>query len=145
MPLIICEIIIGILVFFTGACVFSFLNVIVYRLPQKLSFVKGSSFCPSCHHKLGTLDLFPIFSYLFLRGKCRYCKAHIPVRDTIVEIIGGGLALFCAWQFPQTWYLAALTAFAFYAVLAVVTLLDWDTMEIADGCHIAIAALAVIS
>lgn len=145
MPLIICEIIIGILVFFTEACVFSFLNVIVYRLPQKLSFVKGSSFCPSCHHKLGTLDLFPIFSYLFLRGKCRYCKAHIPVRDTIVEIIGGGLALFCAWQFPQTWYLAALTAFAFYAVLAVVTLLDWDTMEIADGCHIAIAALAVIS
>ena len=60
-----------ILLFFAGACVFSFLNVIVYRVPKKMSFIRGRSACPACHHELGAADLIPIFSYLLLRGKCR--------------------------------------------------------------------------
>lgn len=144
MGLIISQICFAILLFALGSCVFSFCNVIVCRVPQKQSFLKGRSHCPVCGHTLSALDLIPIFSYLFLGGKCRYCKARIPVRDTIVEFIGGGLAIFCAWFYwPNP--LAALTVFAFYSVLIVVTLMDWDTMEISNGCHIAILILAVAS
>lgn len=133
----------AVLLFMLGACVFSFLNVIVYRAPRKMSFVKGFSICPNCGHRLGALDLVPIFSYLFLRGNCRYCKAHIGIRDTLVELMGGFLAIFCVWRFEN--YGQALTAFLFYCVLTVVTFLDIDTMEIEDECHIVIVLLAVLA
>lgn len=143
MGLLICKTMLGILVFFTGTCVFSFLNVIVYRVPRRISFVKGFSVCPACGHRLGSLDLIPIFSYIFLRGKCRYCKAPIGNRDTLIEGLGGAAALLCIYKFEN--YGTALTVFAFFCVLTVVAFLDIDTMEIADGCHVAIVVLAVIS
>ncbi|MEG0275301.1 MAG: prepilin peptidase, partial [Longicatena sp.] len=57
--------------FFIGICIASFINVVIWRVPQKLSIAKGRSFCPNCKHELKWMDLIPIFSYLFLRGKCR--------------------------------------------------------------------------
>lgn len=124
-----------------GACIFSFLNVIVYRVPRKMSFVKGFSQCPSCGHRLHAPDLVPVFSYLFLAGKCRYCKERIGIRDTLVELFGGLTALFCFLKYDE--YGAALTVFAFLCILTVVTLMDIDTMEIEDGCWIGAAVLAV--
>ena len=56
---------IAVVIFFMGTCIFSFLNVIIYRVPRKMDFVKGHSFCPSCRHQLGALDLIPLFSYIF--------------------------------------------------------------------------------
>lgn len=143
MGVIVCEIILYALVFFTGTCIFSFLNVIIYRVPKHLSFVKGHSMCPSCEHQLGWADLIPVFSYLFLGGKCRYCKTRIGKRDTCIEVLGGGLALLCIYEFDDIG--TALTVFAFFSVLTVVAFLDIDTMEIEDGCHIAIIILAVVS
>ena len=81
------------LIFMMGTAIFSFLNVVIYRVPKQLNFVKGASFCPSCGHELRLCDMVPVFSYIFLRGKCRYCKTHIPVRDTLTEILGGILAV----------------------------------------------------
>lgn len=143
MRLILCELILGIIVFFTGTCIFSFLNVIIYRVPRKMSFVKGFSMCPSCGHRLGAGDLVPVFSYLFLRGRCRYCKTSIGSRDTWIELLGGMAALFCVIKYESTG--AALTVFAFFCILTVVTFLDIDTMEIEDGCSIAIIILALVS
>jgi leader peptidase (prepilin peptidase)/N-methyltransferase len=82
-----------IFVFALGATIGSFLNVLIYRLPLKLNFVSGRSFCPHCEHPLSALDLVPILSYLGLRGKCRYCKEPISPRYMVVEALTGALAL----------------------------------------------------
>lgn len=139
---LLCEVLIGILIFFTGTCIFSFLNVIIYRVPKKISFIKGHSVCPACGHRLGAADLVPVWSYVFLRGKCRYCRASIGSRDTWVELMGGGLALLCAYHYENT--VKALSVFAFFCILTVVAFLDMDTMEIEDGCWMAVAALTVV-
>lgn len=141
MGVLVCEIILYALVFITGTCIFSFLNVIVYRVPKKMSFIKGHSICPSCGHTLGAADLVPIFSWLFLRGKCRYCGARVSGRDTFVELLGGTAALFCVFKCENL--AEAVTVFAFYCIMTVTAFLDIDTMEIEDGCWIAAALLAV--
>ena len=81
------------LIFTIGAVFGSFLNVLIYRLPKKENFVSGSSYCPHCNHKLSPLDLIPIFSYLFLGRKCRYCKESISPRYMLVETLAGISAL----------------------------------------------------
>lgn len=85
--------------FIFGAFVGSFLNAAIYRLPRGLSMWKPRwSFCPSCDHRLGLLDLFPILSWAFLGGKCRHCKAPIGPRYMIVELITATLWGLIFWQ-----------------------------------------------
>ncbi len=84
---------ISIIVFILGLFVGSFLNCAVYRIEIKKSFVKGRSFCPYCKHPLSWQDLIPVFSYIFLRGKCRYCKEKISIQYPLVEILTGFLFL----------------------------------------------------
>ena len=75
-----------------GASVGSFLNVVIYRLPRGLSINDPkNSFCPSCKHRLGVLDLVPLLSWVFLRGRCRYCQAKVSSRYFVVELINAGL------------------------------------------------------
>ena len=88
-------------------------------------------------------DLIPIFSYLFLGGKCRYCGKTIGSRDTWVELLGGGLALLSFYHYENIE--TAVTVFAFFCVLTVVAFLDLDTMEIEDGCSAAIVLIAAVS
>ncbi|MDD3919216.1 MAG: prepilin peptidase [Candidatus Pacebacteria bacterium] len=87
-----------ILIFIIGLFIGSFLNCIVYRVYNNKSFIKGHSFCPNCKHKLGVLDLIPLFSYLSLRGKCRYCSQKISPQYPIVEILTGLVFLFVAFM-----------------------------------------------
>jgi leader peptidase (prepilin peptidase) / N-methyltransferase len=68
-----------------GAVIGSFLNVIADRLPDGKSIVYPASHCPACGHHLAPKDLFPVASYVLLRGRCRYCRAKIPVRVVIIE------------------------------------------------------------
>lgn len=83
------RIAIGVFVFLFGIIIGSFLNVLIYRLPRGLDFKKGSSFCTTCKHPLKWYDLFPLFSWLLLGGKCRYCKAKISPIYPIVEATNG--------------------------------------------------------
>lgn len=69
-----------------GAFFGSFYSLAIYRIPINQSIVHGRSYCPKCKHKLGALDLIPIFSYIFLGGKCRYCKEKIRGRYIYLEI-----------------------------------------------------------
>jgi leader peptidase (prepilin peptidase) / N-methyltransferase len=78
-----------IIVFIFGLIVGSFLNCVVYRLDKEESFLKGRSYCPKCNHKLNWKDLIPVFSFIFLKGKCRYCKSKISPQYPIVEISTG--------------------------------------------------------
>ncbi|MCH7944702.1 MAG: prepilin peptidase [Armatimonadetes bacterium] len=75
-----------------GAAVGSFVNVVIYRLPRGLSVNRpANSFCPSCKHRLTGLDLVPLLSWVFLRGKCRHCGGRISSRYFIVELINGSI------------------------------------------------------
>lgn len=73
-------------VFAIGACVGSFLNVVVYRLPHGESLITPASHCPKCGQPIKAWDNIPIFSWLLLRGRCRYCRQPIAVRYPLVEL-----------------------------------------------------------
>ena len=67
----------------------SFLTLATYRIPLNQDITHKRSYCPNCHHKLGFWDLIPLFSYIFLGAKCRYCKKKISPRYFIIELLTG--------------------------------------------------------
>jgi prepilin signal peptidase PulO-like enzyme (type II secretory pathway) len=83
------EFLIYIFVFIFGLIVGSFLNCVIYRLETEESFLKGRSYCPHCKHALSWKDLIPVFSFLILKGKCRYCKKKISFQYPLVELLTG--------------------------------------------------------
>lgn len=118
-----------------GSIIGSFLNVVILRLPLEKN-LKGRSSCTHCKHQLSGLDLIPVFSFIFLRGKCRYCKNEISPRYFIIEIITGILFAFATWQVaPQN--LADCLQLAKYFValstLLVVFQVDWEHFLILDS------------
>lgn len=83
------NIIIYIYIFLIGITFGSFFTLAVYRMPLGKDIIKERSFCPNCNHKLTFLDLLPLFSYIILRGRCRYCKQKIRPRYFILELLSG--------------------------------------------------------
>lgn len=75
------------LIFISGLCIGSFLNVVICRLPNGESLITNSSHCVRCNAKIKRYDLIPLFSWIFLRGKCRSCKAKISARYPVVELL----------------------------------------------------------
>jgi leader peptidase (prepilin peptidase)/N-methyltransferase len=134
------HVLIYILVFFAVASVGSFLNVLACRIPRKIGLVRVRSFCPACEHALKALDLVPIFSWLFLKGKCRYCGVKISPRYIAVETITGavGLLFYVTLPLPN-----AVLFFMVTCVLLTITLIDSDTQEIPDSLNIAIFVLGI--
>ena len=82
-----------------GLAVGSFLNVCIDRLPIGQSILRPPSHCNSCNQRLKPQDLVPVFSYLWLRGRCRYCGARIPVRLPIVELATGIIFALLTWYY----------------------------------------------
>ena len=91
------EIFFYVIIFIIGTLFGSFYTLAVYRIPKRQDIVHTHSYCPNCNHKLGLLDLFPIFSYIFLGGKCRYCKQKIRPRYLILETLSGLLFIIIAY------------------------------------------------
>lgn len=83
-------------IFFFGASIGSFLNAVVWRLRTGESFVLSRSYCPKCRCTLSALDLVPVFSWLFLRGRCRRCRAGISAQYLLAELSVGALFLAAA-------------------------------------------------
>ena len=108
----------AVLFFVIGASVGSFLNVVADRLPQGQSLVSPPSHCPSCKNPLARYDMVPLFSYLVLKGRCRFCKTSIPFRLFIVEILTGLLFLAIYFQhgFGPDFVVLAAAASLFIAV-----------------------------
>ncbi len=80
-------------IFIFGLIVGSFLNCIIWRVSIKKSFLKGRSICPKCKHQLNFFDLIPLFSFLALKGKCRYCQKKISWQYPLVELATGFIFL----------------------------------------------------
>jgi leader peptidase (prepilin peptidase)/N-methyltransferase len=84
-----------------GLFIGSFLGVVVDRFGTERSFVTGRSFCDQCRTTLGVLDLIPVLSFLFSRGKCRHCKTKLSIRYPLIECITAFLFLVTAWRYTQ--------------------------------------------
>ena len=83
------DILIYIYIFITGIVFGSFFTLAVYRIPRGEDITHTRSYCPHCNHKLSFWDMIPLFSYIFLRGRCRYCKEKIRPRYFILELCSG--------------------------------------------------------
>lgn len=117
-------------VFLLGACLGSFFNVCIYRIPAGVSIVSPPSRCPHCGTLIRWWQNVPIVSWLLLRGKCSVCKEKINVRYLIVEILTGLLFLkiYVMFAFQP----ATLVFWAFASVLVVLTFIDLDHQIIPD-------------
>ena len=106
--------------FIFGLIIGSFLNCLLYRLEKSEDFIAGSSYCPKCKHPLSWKDLIPVVSWIFLKGKCRYCKQKISIEYPLIEFATGILfvltSLFVFANYPQfqlfhlSFYLVVVTS-----------------------------------
>ncbi|MFC1870367.1 prepilin peptidase, partial [Chloroflexota bacterium] len=107
-----------------GVAVGSFLNVCIDRLPGGGSLLKPPSRCPACQRRLTPRDLIPVFSYLWLRGRCRYCQSPIPRRVLWVELSTGLMFVFLWWQYGPTLELGIVTFY--FCLLIVILVIDLE-------------------
>lgn len=114
--------------FIFGACIGSFLNVVVYRIPAGISLVYPPSRCPRCFHGLGISENVPIFGWLWLRGRCRWCKTKISSRYPIVEAVTGTIFALVFWRFGYS--IETIGYCAFLSWLLSLSLIDLDTMTL---------------
>jgi leader peptidase (prepilin peptidase)/N-methyltransferase len=138
------EAILIIIFFLLGMSIASFLNVCIDRLPAHQSLVFPPSHCSACNRRLAAKDLIPIFSYLWLRGRCRYCGAAIPRRILWVELGTAVLFGLACWRFGVNIELAV--ALFYICILMVLMVIDWEKGLILNKIVLpAIGASIVIS
>jgi leader peptidase (prepilin peptidase)/N-methyltransferase len=118
------------LVFVVGACIGSFLNVCIYRIPAGRSIVYPPSACPRCGTRIRALDNVPLLSWIWLRGRCRHCQAPISARYPLVELLTGLTALGMVLHYG--WHPQAAVYFVFGAALIAITFIDLDHQIIPD-------------
>ena len=117
------EVVLIILFALLGIAIGSFLNVCIDRLPTGESLVFPASRCASCRHRLAIKDLIPVLSYLWLRGRCRYCKAPVPRRLLWVEIGAGILFAYLYWHYGLSAELVVAAAYCcLFIILMVIDL-----------------------
>jgi leader peptidase (prepilin peptidase)/N-methyltransferase len=121
----------------------SFLNVLIYRLPLKMSVAYPASHCPKCSHTLKWYDNIPVLSYLFLCGKCRYCHAPISLRYPLVELSNTVLWLLC-WHFFG-WSVMLFLSIIVSSIMLVIIFIDLDHFIIMDETVIALLIIGIVS
>jgi leader peptidase (prepilin peptidase)/N-methyltransferase len=125
-----------------GVIVGSFLNVCIDRLPAHKSVVFTPSHCDSCQRRLSAWDMVPLLSYLWLRGRCRYCGARIPLRVPLVELLAGVLFFLAFWYYGLTAQFG-ITAF-WCSVFLVIIFIDWEHKLILNKVTYPMAVLALV-
>jgi len=120
----------GVVIFIFGLILGSFYTVVGERLPEGKSIVNPPSHCPNCNHRLGILELMPVFSFLFLGGKCKNCRSKIPVLSTIIEVLTAILFLIAYIRFGIS--IKLFIALIFISMLAIVIVSDIRYMVICD-------------
>jgi leader peptidase (prepilin peptidase) / N-methyltransferase len=121
----------NLLVFLVGLALGSFLNVVATRLPLKEQFWAGRSRCPHCRTTLPWHDNLPLLSYLYLKGRCRFCGAAISWRYPLLELAGGLLFLALWLKYPGSPQLIAYGPFA--AAILVLTAIDLEHRLLPDA------------
>lgn len=128
--------------FIFGLNIGSFLNVVIWRLPRGGSLTEPQwSYCPKCEHRLFTADLVPVFSFLLLGRKCRYCKAPISWRYPAIEALTALLFMAVAWRFGFT--LDTVFYCLFVAALECVFFIDLEHFIIPDGLNLTAACIGL--
>jgi leader peptidase (prepilin peptidase)/N-methyltransferase len=147
-----------------GLLVGSFLNVVIHRLPRMMerewheqcaelngkpipesapyNLITPRSACPHCQHAIGALENIPLISYLFLRGRCKGCGAHISIRYPIVEALSGILSAYAAWHFG--FGIAACAALIMIWALIALTFIDSDTQLLPDAITLPLIWLGLL-
>ncbi len=113
-----------------GLCIGSFLNVCIYRLPHSKSIIRPRSSCPECNTLIKFYDNIPVLSYLWLKGRCRYCKVRISLRYPLIELITGLCAFSTYMKFGLTF--EGVIYFIFIASLITISFIDIDHQIIPD-------------
>lgn len=129
-------------VFLFGLCIGSFLNVCIFRIPEKQDIVKLPSHCQSCGRQLSFYELIPVVSYVIQGGRCRGCKAKISVQYPIIELLNGTIYLIIAGLYGLSLQAAILALLS--SNLIVLSVIDLRTFEIPIGCNIFIFILGIM-
>ncbi|MFQ5861183.1 MAG: prepilin peptidase [Dehalococcoidia bacterium] len=125
-----------------GLAVGSFLNVVIDRLPHDQSLLHPPSHCPHCQHPLSVLDLVPVLSYLWLRGRCRYCGTPIPWRLPLVEALTGLLFAYTGSVWGAS--LLTLVSLLYLSTLVVIFFTDLEEGLILNKVVYPATALALV-
>ncbi len=128
--------------FVIGMIFGSFLNVVAYRLPLGKSIVIGRSKCPHCQHIIPFHDNIPVISFIFLRGKCRYCGQHISLQYPLVELITGVLTWALFLRFGLTLQFLFYLIFVYF--LIVIALIDLKTQLILNKLLLPLLILGIV-
>ena len=129
------------LVVAAGLAFGSFITCASYRLPLAIDVVRRPSFCPTCEARLGFWDLVPVFSWVFARGKCRYCACKISARYPLIEVVTAAIfvALYAGYGLtPQGFILAGMAV-----ALLIMIVADLEHYIIPDSVHLLLAPLAI--
>ena len=127
-----------------GLLIGSFLNVVIWRVPRKLSVVRPPSHCPQCETPIRPIDNIPVVAWLALRGKCRHCGNPIPVRYPLVEAGCGVLFAAVAARFGASWALPAYLVLT--AALLAISIIDLEHFIVPDRitAPLTVSALALL-
>lgn len=143
MNLAIINIIFYVYVLILGLVVGSFLNVVIYRIPQGISIAKGRSFCPTCKSPIKAYQNIPLFSFIFLRGRCAHCGEKISFRYPLIEGLTGILAMVSFFVFGLS--IQFLIVFITTALLICIAFIDLETMTIPNSLVIALIIPVLVS
>ncbi len=130
-----------IFIFIFGIVLGSFLNVCIYRIPQKQDIVKARSHCMQCDHLLQWYELIPLFSYLLQGGKCRACKSKISVQYPLIE--GANGIAYVLIFLINGMNVDSLLYCLLTSALLVLSVIDWRTYEIPIGINVFIFVLGI--
>lgn len=125
------EVIYEVFAFVFGLVWGSFMNVIIYRVPEGMSLLKPRSICPVCKNKIAWYDNVPVISYIILGGKCRHCGAKISLRYPVVEL-SGGLTFVLLWHNFHLFPVEMFRGFIFLSLLIVLAGIDAERMILPD-------------
>ncbi len=126
-----------------GLVIGSFLNVVIYRLPNGQSVVHPPSHCPSCGASVRAFDNVPVLAWLWLRGKCRDCNSGISARYPAIEALTGATFGLIAWQFGMT--PLSILYMLFAAALITASMIDFDHQIIPDEISLGGLAVALVA
>lgn len=136
------ESLIYLLVIIYGLIIGSFLNVLILRIPEKEDFVAERSHCMNCGYQLAWYDMIPVFSYLFLKGKCRKCGQPISIQYPIIEALNAVL-YFVVFFVNGITFQSSIYCFVTSALL-VISVIDFRTFEIPLGLTIFIGVMGIV-
>jgi len=134
--------IIGVFVFIFGLLIGSFLNVVIFRVPKGESISFPASHCQSCNTPLKWYHNIPVFSWLFLKGKCAFCKEPISKQYPIIELLNAMIYLLLFYKLGIVWYLPFVMA-TFSALLALV-MIDFEYMAVPDSINFFALATSLV-